>query len=237
MGMFSVEARDSVRVHRNRKNIIKLNLTALAIYQSGPLIEYERVTWKNQSFSVQLGYVTLPFGSNSTRDKLNLQSDVKKSGYTATVDYRFYLKSENKDPAPHGVYIGPYVSYYHFRNERDVTFTNSSGVSSDVLRLNTNVDVFNIGVQLGYQFVLGKRWTIDCILLAPSISNYKVKIEIDGNASKENLTDYQQEVLQALVDKYPALGSLAGDKVYTFNGRLDTWAPCVRYSIHLGFRF
>jgi hypothetical protein len=230
----SAQSRDSVSKKKSYKNIIKVNLTSNILYKS-PLIEYERIVKKNQSFSVQFGLVALPFGSSKGSDSLYYESSVKKSGYSITADYRFYLAKENKDPAPHGVYIGPYVGYYNFDNERNMRI----GKSPDALLLSTQAQVLSIGAQLGYQFVLGKKknWTIDCIVVGPSLTKYAVSMKLDGNIDPSKIDETLQKILEGIASKYPLVGDLLKDQEVDFKGKSDTWSAGFRYSIHLGYRF
>ena len=225
---------DSVSKRKSYKNVIKLNLTSNILYQP-PLIEYERMVKRNQSFSVQFGLIALPFGSSKGVDSLYYESTVKKSGYSITADYRFYLAKENKDPAPHGVYIGPYIGYYNFDNERNMRI----GKSPDVLLLSTQAQVLSIGAQLGYQFVLGKkeRWTIDCIVVGPSLTKYAVSMKLDGNIDPSKIDENLQKILEGVASKFPLVGDLLKDQEVGFKGKSDTWSAGFRYSIHLGYRF
>ena len=110
------QSQDSVKAEKVRKNVVKLNLSSLVIYERAFLIGYERVIKKHQSFSVQAGPVSINYGLFAPADSLTFVSSTKNTGYSLTGDYRFYLPKENKDRPPHGVYIGPYVSYVHIYN-------------------------------------------------------------------------------------------------------------------------
>lgn len=228
------QSRDSVSKIKDYKNIIKVNLTSNILYQS-PLIEYERIVKKNQSFSIQVGLVALPFGSSKGSDSIYYESTVKKSGYSITADYRFYLAKENKDPAPHGVYIGPYLSYYNFDNERNMRV----GSSPDLLLLSAKFDVLSIGAQLGYQFLLGKkkRWTIDCIVVGPSLTKYAANLKLSGNIDPSKIDENLQKILEGIASRYPLIGDLLRDQEVNFKGKTDTWSAGFRYSIHVGYRF
>jgi len=230
----SAQSNDSVSKAKNYKNVIKINLTSNILYRS-PLLEYERLVGKNQSFSIQVGLIALPFGSSKGSDSIYYKSDVKKSGYSITADYRFYLPKENKDSAPHGVYFGPYVGYYHFDNERNMQI----GSSPDILLLNAKFQVVSIGAELGYQFVLGKkkRWTIDCIVVGPSITNYIADLKLTGNIDPSKIDENLQKILEGIGSKYPIIGDLMRDQAAEFKGKSNSWNVGFRYSIHAGFRF
>ena len=51
-------------------------------------------------------------------------------------EFRFYLSKENKYDAPHGVYLAPFVSFYHFNNQRNGQDT----TNQDQLSLSTTMD-------------------------------------------------------------------------------------------------
>jgi len=228
---------DSTRRTKQLKNVIKVNLSSTLLYKNSPLIEYERVIRKNQTASLQAGLVSLPFSSGFISDALQMKSSVEKKGYTLTLDYRFYLPKENRNPAPHGVYIGPYASYYHFNNENNMSIKDSNDDIQDVI-LKSNLNITNIGFQLGYQFVLWKRMTIDCILFGPSVSNYNVKMQLTGDdLSAIDVDESLQEIIQELASKYPGLGSLLDSELVEFKGRSSSWSGGFRYSLHVGFRF
>src|SRR6187401_2656773 len=122
--IFVTALRAQDTIVQSKKNIIKVNLTSGLLYDVPLIFEYERILNSHRSFTIQAGYSRLPFETNT--DSLRWTTDITNSGFNTTVDYRFYLKKENKDPAPHGVYLAPFVSFYHFNNERNLDFTNDS---------------------------------------------------------------------------------------------------------------
>ena len=72
-----------------------------------------------QTASINIGRTAFPkFAFLS--DTLGLEEFQDDKGFNLSVDYRFYLKKENKNKAPRGAYIGPYYSYNYF--SRDLTW-------------------------------------------------------------------------------------------------------------------
>ena len=230
---FSVngQSQDSVKAEKVRKNVVKLNLSSLVIYERAFLIGYERVIKKNQSFSVQAGPVSINYGLFVPADSLTFVSSTKSTGYSLAGDYRFYLPKENKDRPPHGVYIGPYVSYVYIYNENNLI------IGTSPVALKSQFDVLSIGGQLGYQFLLGKRWTIDLILIGPSLTNYKVKMELEGSIDPSQVNPELQKILDRLAGRFPLVQSLLNNEIVEFNGKTDIWSAGFRYSLHVGFRF
>ena len=216
-----------------RKNSIKLELVSTVLYRKAYILTYERITKPNQSLSVTAGYQEFPkltsLGSN-----VSALGTLSKSGYKLGAEYRFYLQKENKFKAPRGVYIGPYLSYHDFRNKRNIEVDNN-GVP-EAATLNSSFNIFNIGAQLGYQFVLGNRWTIDLIFIGPSVSNYRAKLAIDGNYTFD-IEDVQNEILLKLIEKFPMLEDVLSDKEVTSSGRMDSWSFGYRYQLLVGYHF
>ena len=102
----TAQSKDSLKSNEGRRNVIKFNVSSFLVYKVALLVEYERVINKSQSFSVQAGFISRSPGSFLPSDSIRVLDFTKNAGFSVTGDYRFYLKKENKDGAPHGVYIG-----------------------------------------------------------------------------------------------------------------------------------
>ncbi|POY35238.1 hypothetical protein C3K47_15755 [Solitalea longa] len=218
------------------KNTIKFNLSSQLIYGKAALFSYERIVGPNEAFNVQVGYVELPdiiHGANSTIVEKRSNS---RSGYTIAGDYRFYLGSENRHEAPRGVYVGPYVSYYAFKSNKLASLTTTDGGTTDVT-LDSKINILNFGGLLGYQFVIKRRIAIDMILIGPSISNYSVKLNMNGDLTNVDVDEKTQEYMQALAERYPFLKDLAKNKEFKANDSNSSWSAGFRYSLSIGYRF
>ena len=228
---------DSTYIHKNN---IKFNVTAWALYNNAFVFSYERSVTKHQTFAITGGLIEFPsFGlldlSNTKFDKTS-----NKSGYTIGGEYRFFLAKENKYAAPHGLYIGPYTNYYHFTGSRGVSFTDSSGNVSSA-DMGSKITVFNLGLQVGYQFVLWDRMTIDLVLFAPSISRYSADFTFEGNLNEDHKIQISQEVIEALKNHFPLLNKLITEGSLHVSGdvhnKASVWAPGLRYTLFVGYRF
>ena len=226
----------------HHKNTIKINLSPYLLYESPFVLSYERALNKYRTFSITGG--TLKFPSLGLLDLSNLgfRDEKNASGYTLGGDYRFYLQKENKYLAPHGIYLGPYLNYFNFSNGRNAIFTDSSGAQSNIT-LSTDLSLVNIGVELGYQFVLWDRFTLDFTIIAPSITSYVAYLNLGGNIDEAHKGLINQEILQALINHFPMLNKLISDKSITISGsgtansRNAVWAPGLKFSLFLGYRF
>jgi hypothetical protein len=218
----------------DRKNTIKIDLTSYWLYRDAVVFSYERVTKPNQTIGITIGYQLFPPLLGNITDNINIKREASASGLKLGGEYRFYLKKENKYGAPRGVYIGPYSSFHNYSNDRSIEVDNNGTLENAILKLDLNI--LNIGVQLGYQFVLNNRWTIDLVFVGPSISNYKLKANLDGTFTF-NPDEITNEVVLALIDKFPAFEELISEGELITNGKANRWGYGYRYQFQIGYHF
>ena len=218
------------------KNIIRYNLGSALIFNFDKAIifGYERVISPRQSFSINMGKTGLG-GGRESNDSITQPKNLKSSGFNLSADYRFYLAKENKYPAPHGVYIGPYYSFNHFLRENTLSYLQPNGSS---LGVDTKVDftVHTVGMELGYQFVLWKRLALDFVVVGPGIGSYKFETSIEDNLTPEQKQKVQDAIIKAL-EKYPGLGNILDRHPLNSEGSFNTTDLGFRYLIHIGFLF
>jgi hypothetical protein len=221
-----------VKTAKPLNNVIKLNLSSWILYTNGLQLAYERVLSPKRSITVFGGIISFPVPSSIANSNLSFNDNKKKSGFAIGAEYRFYLAKENKYAAPHGIYLAPFISYYHFNNVR----TGHDSTNSDNLTLNTTVDFFNIGGELGYQFVVKKRFVIDCVMFGPALSSYHFDVKLDGSTTG-NQNEKLQAILEAMKNKYPLLKDLTNGSGISSNGVSTSWSAGFRYCIMIGYRF
>ena len=217
------------------KNSIKINLTSPIIYRNALLFGYERVIKNHQSLNISGGYVEFPL-SLSFPESVRANKVGSKNGYNVSVDWRFYLANENKYSPPHGVYLAPFFSVHHFGNDRNITYTDTSGASNN-LDLSSRINFLTIGGQLGYQFVIKRRFVVDAVLFGPGITNYYFKAKLDGNISPIDKTELQDKIIEALKEKLPFIKDLTSGQEVSGSGVESFWSVGFRYSISIGYRF
>jgi hypothetical protein len=229
----NLHAQDSL-VSRVRKNIIKVDITSYWLYRNAIVFSYERVVKPNQTFAITAGYQQFPALKGPLGDTVSVNKQTNASGLKLGAEYRFYLKKENKYNAPHGVYLGPYVSYHNYSNGRTIEVNNDG--TPETAELNTDLNILNIGVQLGYQFVLNNRWTIDLVFVGPSLSNYSLRARLDGNYTFDP-DEITNEVILALIDKYPGFEELINEGELKGTGQMNKWGYGYRYQLQVGYHF
>ena len=219
----------------HRLNIIKIDLTSNFIYSEAFILSYERVVKPYQSFVINLGSEKFP-SIRTFGDHVKVKDDRKRAGVKVGAEYRFYLKKENRHHAPRGVYLGPYVSYHNFHNDRLLTYQSDDGSTVDAT-FDSKINVLNVGAQLGYQFVIGNRWVIDLMFIGPSVSRYSAKLNLDGDFSEVELDEAQKEIVDKLVGRFPLLGDVLDEGSVTVKGSNSAWAAGWRYQFQVGYHF
>jgi hypothetical protein len=222
----------NIKHEKELKNVAKLNITSWILYSNGVQLAYERLLSKHTSITLFGGYISFPMPTIIANSPLNFNQDKTKSGYTFGSEFRFYLSKENKYNAPHGVYLAPFISFYHFNNQRNGRDTSNQNQVS----LSTTIDFLNIGGELGYQFVIKKRFTVDCVLFGPAISSYYFSMQLNGNTSG-NHSQEVQDILDAIKQKYPLLKDLSNGEKLSTSGVSNFWSLGFRYVIQIGYRF
>ncbi|GAA0878646.1 hypothetical protein GCM10009119_16140 [Algoriphagus jejuensis] len=225
-------AQDSVEVG-SRMNTFKLDLTHSLLYRNAYNLSWERLTKQNQSLGITVGIQEFPKVFNLGENIEGKRSD-DSGGFKLGAEYRFYLKKENKFAAPRGVYIGPYFSALNFNTSRDIIYTGEGDTRE--ARYNAKFNLYSLGAQLGYQFVFNDRWTLDLVVVGPSITRYNAKMRLEGDFEFDS-EDVQNEILDALIDKFPGLDDLLEDKELDSSGRLNVVGIGYRYQFLIGYRF
>jgi hypothetical protein len=100
-----------------------------------------------------------------------------------------------------------------------------------------NFYIFNVGVELGYQFVFWKRLTLDFVLIGPAMSYYGGGVDISGNINLEKLEEINADLYNKIKEKYPMIGDFVVNKSFKQNGKLDLFSIGFRYLVQIGFHF
>lgn len=234
------QAQDSTAVYRRKKNTVRVNLTNPLIFGESFIMGYERTIGKHNSISLNVGTFSLPH-FNFLRDKLegtnlNIKAGSEDFGMHTSVDYRFYLKRENKYYSPHGVYIGPYISYNMLRRENTWELR-TDNFNGDVVT-NLNLDIITGGFQLGYQFLFWHdRLALDMILIGPGISHYKFAMKTKTTLDVDDKQELVDAINEALQDRFPGYTLVIDDAEFQKSGTTNTTSVGYRYILHFGFRF
>src|SRR4051812_43527503 len=101
IGAYSYGMAQEKQEKKEYMNSVRFNLTNPMIFGGGSLVfGYERILNKRSSFSINVGQARFPKFVYADTDSLKVRSNLEEKGYNFSVDYRFYLLSENKYAIP-----------------------------------------------------------------------------------------------------------------------------------------
>jgi hypothetical protein len=231
----SFSQNDSIIPPDYRRNIIKWNPTPFVLWSAKDInFSYERILKPYRSFSLNAGYFVLP--SSGIYDSLNIKAARRNWGFTVSGDYRYYFKKRNKNFAPDGLFWGPFGSFHYTGFENDIEVLNSD-LAQGTLNLRADVAILSAGVELGYQFVIKEKFTIDLIFMGPSFSVYSGKISLGGNLALDENDEYLKAIRDILIEKYPFLPELVNIGEFNSSGVSTSFGFGMRYMVQLGYRF
>ena len=217
-----------------KKNIIKLNLTALAVKNIS--FQYERQV--GHHFSIAVNVHTIPFGKLPFAEKVASQMGNSAINYSkfnigslgVTPEFRYYV---GKKGALHGFYFGPMLNITSYKLDVPVNYADLTGIFGG------KVNMVSAGIQFGAQWQLSKKIYLDWWILGPSYGSQNGNLNLAAN-----LTPYQQMALNS------QLSNLKNDDFFkhvidsysvSANGATiiskGPWAAVRAFGINLGFAF
>lgn len=224
----------SAKEKKVRKNSIMLNISNPALISTKfQTIGFERVLPHNQSFTVNIGFFSIPKFGGDLADSLGLNTDYKDKGFHFSTDYRFYLTKENKYPAPRGIYLAPYYSYNHLNRENS---WNREGFVEEV-NTNINLNIHTFGAELGYQFIFWDRVALDLVLMGPGFGFYSGKAEITTTMDPDEESEFFNKLNDVLADKIPGYDKIIEAGEFGKRGTFETTSIGFRYIVRVGYRF
>jgi hypothetical protein len=234
---FGVNGQDTIP-KKDFKNTIRVNITSPMLFGDRFMaFGYERVLSKKSSFSINVGRFSLPELRRINTDKIEVLDSrtLKESGFHLVGDYRFYLLKENRHNAPRGIYIGPYAMYNNLN--RDVRWNINMEEAQSTVDFNMRLNNTIIGFQLGYQFVFGKRFSLDLVLLGPGYGRYDLKTTVKTDMDPETQEAFFDALNDAISGRIPGFETVInpGDIKKTGGFRTSTFG--YRYVANFGFRF
>ncbi len=225
---------DTVLSSDYKRNILKWNPTPMIWSGKNVNLSYERVLKPNQSFSINAGYFVLP--STGIYDSVRFKVSKNNWGFAFSADYRFYFKKRNTHNAPDGLYWAPYTSIHQTGFENIIELKDDN-IGQGNIDLNARLSIYSAGIQLGYQFVIKERFTIDLVFIGPSFSVYSAKLKLSGDMDINEENEYYQMVKDMLLSKFPFLEDLVSHQQFTSSGVSTSMGFGFRYVLQIGYRF
>jgi hypothetical protein len=219
------------------KNTIRYNISNPMLFGwKYNVFGYERVILEHQTASVSFGRIAFPrLAEMEFTDSIGIEEQQNDKGFNFSLDYRFYLKKENKYGAPRGVYIGPYYSFNRFSRDLawDINTSNFTGTVNTNIKMTGNF----IGAQLGYQFILWNRLSLDMILMGPGKWFFNMKTNFDTSLSDEDEQLLLEKLNEAFKEKFPGSDFVFSGGGFEAKKSANTSATGLRYMVNIGFRF
>lgn len=231
---------DEPQPKHEQVNIVKLNLTAIALKNYS--LQYERTL--NRKFSVALGIrtmpsTTLPFKNAIVKEVGDDDPDTKNtietfelSNFSITPEVRVYL---SKKGYGRGFYLAPFYRYASYKTST-LNFDYEGAGTSGTISLSGKLTANTAGLMLGAQWAIGKRLSLDWWILGPHYGSGTG--DFTGTSSRTLTAEEQNDLRDQLND----LDIPLTDKTVSVNAngaslKLDgPWAG-IRAGILLGFRF
>ncbi len=225
---------DSISGHRNT---IRWNLTPMAVI--GPksfVIGYERIIKPYQSFSFNIGYLEKAPMEDLDGNPIHIFDQNNKGGFDFTADYRFYFKKRNLRTAPDGLYWGPYIAYYNLWQDASLQLLDN-GIIKNRINYHGRFSMYSAGIQLGYQFLLNDRFTVDLILMGPSYSYYTLNLKLDYEVQIDPSDPFYKEIIDLIMNSNSFISNFLRNQTLNSNGSLRFGYYGFRYGIQIGYHF
>jgi len=233
---FSGYSQEDTTLVKERKNIIRWNLTPMAVIGPKSLVlGYQRVLKGGKSFSVNVGYLELKPFKKKDGTVIKVFDHTNKGGFDLAADFRFYFKKRNKYPAPDGLYWGPFAAWYNFNYEGSSDIVDN-GIANTI-GIESNINMYSVGVQLGYQFIIKKRFSVDLILLGPSYTHYDFNMKFNSVIALDPNSDFYQEFKDVLSTLLPGSEVILDGVDFSTGGRARLNYFGFRYGVQIGYVF
>jgi hypothetical protein len=225
--------KDSVKT---LKNTISINITNPMIFgEKYNTIGYERVIKDYQTISGSIGRFGFPKIIDFDTDSIGIKNEYHDKGFHFSLDYRFYLKNENKHPAPRGVYLGPYYALNYFR--RGINWDINTATFIGMVTTDINLTANLVGVQLGYQFIVWKRLSIDMVLMGPGMWFFKMKTDFGTSMEPDEEAMLLEQLNEMLKERFPGTDLVIQGADFEAKQVTSSKSIGLRYMVNLGFRF
>lgn len=226
---------DDPKIASGKKNMIKLNLPALAL--KTVTLQYERAISRKTTVAGTFRFMpkgNIPFKNNIIKladdpDTERQLNNLEIGNMAFMPEIRFYL---GKRGAFHGFYVAPFASIARYSASLSFEY-DDNGVTKNI-PLTGDINSVTGGLMLGAQWKLSKAVYLDWWILGPNYGRSNGDI-----AGKKTLNTSEQ---QSLRDELDALDIPLTDFTYTVDGNGATvnfkgpWAG-VRSGLCIGINF
>jgi hypothetical protein len=182
--------------------------------------------------------IGIPTAKNHHLDYDGNSSDLSIKAFSALAGYRYYLG--RKDVA--GFYVEPYFKYLH--HQASGTLIGTLNGETAMFETRTDYKGIGLGAQLGVQFLIVKKVSLDFFILGPEANSSKFSAVATDVASSIPWTYVEaaeaEQDIKDVVQDIP----LVGDKIEvsvdqatkTVTTRYSGFMPGIRFGAAIGIR-
>jgi hypothetical protein len=226
------QEKDTLAV-KKRLNGISFNPTPMILCNTlkNVTFVYERMVAKNRSLAFQLGYLEF---NPSLLDSIIKDGSIRQKtsyGVNVALQYRFYPSRLNAQPAPFGLYWGPFLSYYGLNTTS--TFQFNETAPTQLTEVKTGYNMINLGIGVGYQFVIREKISIDLLAFGPSLT-YSFKNKKTSGPMPPGGGEISNLMLDSSETGYPLLSQFININGSESSASIKTF---FRYAVTFGYRF
>jgi len=218
----------------SRPNNIKINTISLPF--SNISLIYERGIVPRLSAEIGINYKyggVAPKLLSVNNSSIGVNMDEIR-GLSITPEIKYYLKT--CDPTLlEGFYVGAYLRYTKYQS--GINFShNVISQTTNEYRAEIGMREMGVGIKLGYQLLIKKRFSVDFLFFGPRFSNYKFAYEFKDAPSQEfydDLSDYLNDVL----DRFGRDGNVNIKKSGEAEASTSFSFVNMRFGLSLGYTF
>jgi hypothetical protein len=164
---------------------------------------------------------------------------VTMKSFSAMAGYRMYLKKADMQ----GLYFEPYLKYT--KSEGSSPYVDQLSTSKTPYLLRSDYSGGGVGGQLGIQFLIAKKLTLDLFFLGPeaNISKWDISLQDQGNYDWDAQDAAEAlDILDNIIDDLPDflsenVESSVDASTKTVTAKYKGLLPGVRCGFSIGFRF
>ncbi len=184
-------------------------------------------------------YAGIPYASSFNWMIDGQKRTLSTKSYSVMAGYRLYLGKKGLQ----GFYFEPYFKCLDNKTSTQAEYM--IGKSTMNFNISSNYHGMGIGAQLGYQFLVAKKISVDWYLLGPEANSCKYELIAhpagESMAWDETATADAREEFTRFVRDIPVIGNKTSINVNTDQRRVTAeyrgFMPGFRTGISLGFKF
>lgn len=226
-------------IAQDRKNVVKFIPVNLSLNSLS--FEFERMINPKNSLELGIGIpMNQPFVNKFSMD-LSTEEQISNDELGILSLRAAYKHYTGKSMEPKGFYYSPYVKYQTISASADKvrTIEDDKGTFTSNENYDAKINTFGIGFQLGYQFLISKRVTLDLYFLGleGGIANVNATVKTSGldqiNEIKSDIQDAIDDLPSFLREKIDV--TTEGNSVRVKGNSL--LYPWIRGGISIGIAF